>query len=931
MSNFTLITLDTGLLGSYYTAQSNLRTLATASASSVPATPPSGSSPKDITPWANEGEQDSLLVSRYNKIRNETSFLDLNDEAVKKADGDADSEALFALYVALDKLKTIADYAADDNTLDSQLGRLSSQFNTGMKEVLDYVANVELDKLTLLAGEKKAGYESGIALGKDQFDLVGRVVSIGSADKVISGLNGTESFTLNISKFTDNDDIQINLADIAGDITLNSLVSHINAQIAAVKTLNSEGEEVGKYTTRFAVEEVSEGRFALKIDGLSSEKLTFTAAAPEPALYITGTTRAFGENREQATLSKLEDVLAPASSRKFTDTIAATDLSTPLPPLEDEDGNEIEAEQDPLHTTAAGTAVDSQGNVYILGSTEGDFDTQRNAAETSDVYLNKYDANGRLLWSRLVGGTGAATAYDIAIDGEDNVIIAGQADSELVSSDVFDGADSFVRKYDSQGETLWTRQLDTLAEDQANGLAIDTNGDIYVTGTIRGRLDSTTTPGGGEDIYVLKLSGEDGVVSQSTQIGGASTERGKAIAIASDGSILVASEEDGQAILRKLDAADLNTELASYALGDLGYGSIEGLAVEGGAIYLAGTTSTNGLSGGTVVEASKGGKDGFVTRLSDNGTSFTPDWTHFLGTGSADSIEDIVAQNGAVYVAGKTYGTLNGQQKSGIIDGFAAKLNGTTGALDWQHQLGGVTGYGGSTGIAFSQNGTSVLSVLGLPTGQIENRETRDIATQTTARPGDHFYISINGKTPVKVTIREGDTYDDLAKRIDRLSFSFIKATAPLGSEGPRLSIKAQNDAEIKIIAGKGAQDALAKLGMKPATILTSEALFEIGEEATGTDPDNLGGVFGLGIEKLRVLRTKQEAKYVAGQLEQALSTITRAYRSLTYDPIKAEILRQGQIAGQAPAHLTKQLANYQNGLNRLLAGGGASGASLFI
>ena len=66
--------------------------------------------------------------------------------------------------------------------------------------------------------------------------------------------------------------------------------------------------------------------------------------------------------------------------------------------------------------------------------------------------------------------------------------------------------------------------------------------------------------------------------------------------MASDGNLLIAVEDGGQAILKKIDATDFATEIFSVDLGSLGLsGSISGIAVEGNQVVIAGVT-TNGTS-----------------------------------------------------------------------------------------------------------------------------------------------------------------------------------------------------------------------------------------------------------------------------------------------------------------------------------------------
>ncbi|MBT5185645.1 MAG: hypothetical protein HOM01_02480, partial [Kordiimonadaceae bacterium] len=443
---------------------------------------------------------------------------------------------------------------------------------------------------------------------------------------------------------------------------------------------------------------------------------------------------------------------------------------------------------------------------------------------------------------------------------------------------------------------------------------------IYFTGQVSGRLNITTTDNGATDVIIVKLGGLSGTTLSTTQLGTSGNDYGKQIAIADDGNLLVLAEEDGNAIIRKLDKNNLDSTLATYDIGDIAGGEITGLSVDGNDIYVSGSTLSGSLNGGSVANAYSGGKDGFVTKLSDNGSSFSADWTSYLGTISSDSVSGIAVQNGSVYVAGTTSGALSGETPTGITDGFSAQLNSATGAIDWQEQFVGTEGYNENTAVAFSSSGSSVLDKLGLATGSISNSETRNIETQTSARVGDHFYISINEGRNLKIDIRDGDTFDTLARRINTLSTRSLKASVTYGEDGPALKIEAKNGAQIDFTAGSEGRDALSKLGLEERSILASEVLFN-STTADPFAPIELGGVFALKLNNAFSFSNSKEAEYIFEQLDSALNVIKSAHRSLTFDPIKAQILADSKLnIGPPPPHLQAQLDRYRDGLQRVLS-----------
>jgi trimeric autotransporter adhesin len=378
-------------------------------------------------------------------------------------------------------------------------------------------------------------------------------------------------------------------------------------------------------------------------------------------------------------------------------------------------------------------------------------------------------------------------------------------------------------------------------------------------------------------------------------------------------------------VIRKLDKDNLDTTLATYDIGDIAGGDVTGISVFGTEIYVSGSTSSGSLNGGSVTNSYSGGKDGFVTKLSVNGSIFSADWTAYLGTSSTDSVAGIATYNGSIYAAGTTGGTLAGETRSGLTDGFTAKIDATSGAIEWQEQLSGSTGYNASAGIAVATNGSSALDKLGLPSGTINNTETRDLNTQTSLRVGDHFYISVNEGRNIKIDIREGDTFERLATRINTLSTRNLKTSVSYGEDGPALKLEAKNGATVDLIAGSDGRDALKKFGFEERSILASEILFDLDTDEE-IDPEKLGGVFALNLNNAFSFNTRQEAEYIFTQLENALQVIESAHRSLTFDPVRAQILQDARKnIGPAPAHIQAQLDRYKDCLQKLLAVTGGS------
>jgi len=129
-------------------------------------------------------------------------------------------------------------------------------------------------------------------------------------------------------------------------------------------------------------------------------------------------------------------------------------------------------------------AVDQQNNIYVTGWFYGtvDFDPSAGvknltSAGQQDVFIGKYKQDGTLLWVESIGGSGSEAPYDIAVDKDGNVSVAGNYFSLILDADpgpsVYNlyGANStngFLVHLNNNGGFLWAHSLEAPASD--NGL-----------------------------------------------------------------------------------------------------------------------------------------------------------------------------------------------------------------------------------------------------------------------------------------------------------------------------------------------------------------------------------------------------------------------------------------------------------------------------
>jgi len=313
------------------------------------------------------------------------------------------------------------------------------------------------------------------------------------------------------------------------------------------------------------------------------------------------------------------------------------------------------------------------GSIYVAGYTEGDLDGQTNSG-TRDVFITKYQPNGTKAWTRLLGTRGWDYAHALTTGRDGSIYVAGYTEGDL-DGQTYSGSDAFITKYQPNGTKDWTRLLGTSSWDSARALTTGSDGSIYVAGWTEGNLDGQTNSGGG-DAFITKYQ-PDGSKAWTRLLGTRVWDYASALTTGSDGSIYVAGETrgnlDGQRNSGGRDAfitkyQPNGTKAWTRLLGTSREDYARALTTgSDGSIYVAGYTEGN-LDGQT----NSGRSDAFITKFQPNGTKA---WTRLLGTRGWDYASALTTGNdGSIYVAGWTYGNLDGQTNSGRSDAFISKL-----------------------------------------------------------------------------------------------------------------------------------------------------------------------------------------------------------------------------------------------------------------
>jgi hypothetical protein len=928
-TSVTGIGIDPSVLLSYYQAQLPLPQTNPSGTSAGPTTTASNSATaNDNPPWNKAAPQDPIATDA--SVLSITNFLDTSNVPLSAGTGDAtkeqDNQKLFSIYQAINNLTTLANMSKQSTTTPGELVGYNNRFQQGLSQVEAYVQSTTFNNFTLQTATPQSSITSQVAVPVLASGYTGQtIVDDANVNNALPGISASDSLTISVKKNGTTTDVPIDFSQVQGPLTIDNIVAYINEQLKA----NGFTTRFQRTVTQGTIDDPTNAAYGIDANVSPSETVTLSASAT-PALYISGTN---GSAQVVTTTTVSTDAKTGASTSSSSTGSDQQGRLVKLGNLSATPQSVFNVGVDPTtgNTTAQATAVDSNGDVYLIGNATGNFGSQLNQG-SSDVYLSKYDSAGNLEWTRLLGSADSASGYSLATDPTGGVVVVGATTADLSTTAVADGnTDSFAARYDANGNQLWVQQIQTLANNQANAVSVDSSGNVYVGGQTTGEIGAGQTDSGGSDSYVTKLDSKGNIVYEQ-QFGTAGNDSVTTTATTADGSLLVAGVQNGDAVLSKYANGDVRTSpVWTIDLGSVQGGRVSGLTQSGNQIYLSGTTANASLTANgqaTIANPNSGGQNAFVFSLTDNGSGVTPNRVSYIGSASGDSTGGGVAvgPDGTVYLAGTTTGTFPGQTRavSGTDNRFVAALD-SSGKIVWTQQNGGADGESTGTGIAIDPQGASVLDALGLPHGTVSaNNQTVDLTQTTTLRAGDSFSIDVAGTVPrtLNITIDQGETLSSLADKISgELAFSG-KASVQYGSGGETLKIQVSPGVTATLVAGPHDSNALGRLGIAPLTLTNAASNTTSGSSSSTSSSSSASTpqVFGLGLPNKLDISTTTGAASANAQLQSVLSAIQNVYTQ-TNTPAASSTTPATTTAGSVPTYLQAQLANYSDALNLLATG----------
>ncbi|WP_257215094.1 hypothetical protein [Sphingomonas sp. R-74633] len=872
-----------------------------------------------VAPWKSG---DPLPVNS-SQVASITALRTIIDKSVTDANGTylpADIQTSFTTYKALDKLRVLAETAADKTTSDAQRATLQKTFLKGLSDLQSYMSTAPSDLVRLAYGKPSSSATSSKLVATDVYETEGKGLVKTRAD-AIPGLTGTEQFSVTLSKpGVSAQTVSVDLSQGTQPPTLDSVAAQLNAAIASIPNLKTDGTPqldtngnvVPRWKSTFKV--VNEGgKWGFTLSNPTGiEQVTLDQTNAKDALVVaTGQTALDSPSSTQ--LFRLDDPTG-ANNRVSMGTIQALDriataqnvlagkTTTVTTTSTDLDGkvttNKTSTSNVYANTDAASVVTDAQGNSYVVGTTKGDLGVNLSDGD-NNLFLTKVDGAGNVVWQRSLGATGSSTGAAVSLAPDGSIVVAGTVTGSFGGAST-DG-DMVVAKYAANGDEKFSTVVRSISvtPDVAKSVAVGNDGSIYVGGRI----------GAGNDGFIARIDGTTGKLAERATVAGAGVDSVNALAVDNDGNVLALVSHDGNAQLQKLQGNSLATSLGSISLGTADARVIA--VADDGTIAVGGATSA--AISGAQVNTTSGARDGFVTRIDANLSSAS---TTYVGSDKDDQIDSIAFMGDELYVGGRTTGDLAAPRR-GSTDGFVSRLDAATGAIENTTQFGQSLQRTEPVRISADTGGASAVSALGFGRGTINAVASNKVTTQTALKAGDYFSFKADDGSTRKLTILADDTLQSIATRMQGMlgaSKATVTATAVDGVQQLRITMKSGH--KLDLLAGTGENDALAKLGMAPQRISSPAP---VSSNAPKVRP---GGNYGLDLGEGLSLLTADGAKASLSKIKDAISMSQTAYRSLYWDDGKTNLINGSKTNSATGTESTTivnaQLANYQAALDRL-------------
>ena len=163
--------------------------------------------------------------------------------------------------------------------------------------------------------------------------------------------------------------------------------------------------------------------------------------------------------------------------------------------------------------------TDGNGNVYTTGYfyeiadfNPGTETYNLTSYGSKDIFIQKLDSDGNLLWTKQMGGTAYDQGNSLTISDDGSIYTTGDFEGIVDfgpgagSLTAIGSSDAYILKLDGSGKLIWAKQVGGTKFTQGNSITTDPNGNVYTLGNFMGIVDFD--PGvGSKDFQSLSLDG----------------------------------------------------------------------------------------------------------------------------------------------------------------------------------------------------------------------------------------------------------------------------------------------------------------------------------------------------------------------------------------------------------------------------------------
>lgn len=436
-------------------------------------------------------------------------------------------------------------------------------------------------------------------------------------------------------------------------------------------------------------------------------------------------------------------------------------------------------------------ATDEDGNIYMTGSSSspdlpvtpkglpypsGVFETEGNRL----AFVAKLDPTGtQLLYLTYLGGSKTSTGHNIKVDSAGSAYVGGRTEADDFPlrnpiQSLYGGGsdDGFLSKLHPDGSSLiYSTYLGGSEYDQVRALALDSAGNVYLTGRTESRNFPTVNPilsdfSGRQDAFLAKVSQDGSRLVYSTYIGGSENDVGHAITVDQGGNAYITGlsnspdfptanafqarfrgGEGDDTIVVKVNPSGTGFVYSTF-LGGSKDDESRAIAVDAsGNVTITGYTQSTDFPTSNALQADFGGgsHDIFLTSLNAQGSGLR--YSTYLGGSGSDYGRGLALDAaGNIYLTGytdsgdfPTHQPLQGRYAGGTADSIVVKLNPMASQLLYSSFLGG-SGYERGRAITVDVSGNILVS------GRTESRDfsvTHPPSPTFGGGPDDAFLVKV--------------------------------------------------------------------------------------------------------------------------------------------------------------------------------------------